>query len=190
MNDVLPKPFTKEGLLHMLEKHLAHLKKPLAEPIPTMAAPSAQSLPQTSSRQSMKEEESPAKSPTSTSNWNSPNQVPGVSPGGSTNTDEYLNPAIQGSHPALYAIQQQTPMAGYGAGAIAMQQQQQQPQQQQPQRQQQPQPPPQQQQHHRRQISDISGGEDMHSAGTAKRQQMYAPQTMQAQALNPMQRPR
>ena len=27
MNDVLPKPFTKEGLLSMLEKHLSHLKK-------------------------------------------------------------------------------------------------------------------------------------------------------------------
>jgi len=27
MNDVLPKPFTKEGLLSMLEKHLGHLKK-------------------------------------------------------------------------------------------------------------------------------------------------------------------
>lgn len=26
MNDVLPKPFTKEGLLNMLEKHLIHLK--------------------------------------------------------------------------------------------------------------------------------------------------------------------
>ena len=30
MNDVLPKPFTKEGLLHMLEKHLPHLKKPVS----------------------------------------------------------------------------------------------------------------------------------------------------------------
>lgn len=26
MNDILPKPFTKEGLLDMLEKHLMHLK--------------------------------------------------------------------------------------------------------------------------------------------------------------------
>ncbi|KAG6843327.1 hypothetical protein H0H93_001390, partial [Arthromyces matolae] len=26
MNDILPKPFTKEGLLDMLEKHLIHLK--------------------------------------------------------------------------------------------------------------------------------------------------------------------
>jgi len=26
MNDILPKPFTKEGLLSMLEKHLTHLK--------------------------------------------------------------------------------------------------------------------------------------------------------------------
>jgi hypothetical protein len=27
MNDVLPKPFTKEGMLRTLEKHLAHLKR-------------------------------------------------------------------------------------------------------------------------------------------------------------------
>ena len=26
MNDILPKPFTKQGLLDMLEKHLMHLK--------------------------------------------------------------------------------------------------------------------------------------------------------------------
>jgi osomolarity two-component system, response regulator SKN7 len=27
MNDILPKPFTRESLLHLLEKHLGHLKK-------------------------------------------------------------------------------------------------------------------------------------------------------------------
>lgn len=27
MNDILPKPFKKEGLLSMLEKHLSHLKE-------------------------------------------------------------------------------------------------------------------------------------------------------------------
>ena len=33
MSDILPKPFTKEGLLHLLEKHLNHLKK---HPNPTL----------------------------------------------------------------------------------------------------------------------------------------------------------
>jgi osomolarity two-component system response regulator SKN7 len=33
MNDILPKPFTKEGLLQLLEKHLNHLKK---HPNPTL----------------------------------------------------------------------------------------------------------------------------------------------------------
>ena len=160
MNDVLPKPFTREGLLHMLEKHLGHLKKPITDSVNTMITPSAQPMPQSSTRQSLKEEESPA---------NSPNQVPGVSPVGSANTDEYLNPAMQGSHSGLYGMPQQTPMTGYGASAMQIQQQ----------------PQQQQQQQHRRQISDISGGEDPHSTGPAKRQQIYTPQ-----AMNPMQRQR
>lgn len=34
MADILPKPFTKEGLLQLLEKHLSHLKKhPLEHPL-------------------------------------------------------------------------------------------------------------------------------------------------------------
>jgi osomolarity two-component system response regulator SKN7 len=34
MNDVLPKPFTKEGLLQMLEHQLAHLTRPKGPPAP------------------------------------------------------------------------------------------------------------------------------------------------------------
>ncbi|KAF2436009.1 heat shock transcription factor 2 [Tothia fuscella] len=105
MNDVLPKPFTKEGLLHMLEKHLAHLKKPGHGGIDTMVPPpQVQALNPGSSRHSLKEEDSPAKSPATASNWNSPSQVPGVSPVASSATDEYMGGA-PGGHPSLYAVQ-------------------------------------------------------------------------------------
>lgn len=171
MNDVLPKPFTKEGLLHMLEKHLVHLKKPLAQ-VDGMAAPQPVPI----ARQLvLKEEDSPAKSPGTVSNWNSPNQMPGVSPVGSNVTDEYTQ-AMQGQpvqHPGAYGVNSLQGNMGYSTS----------PQMQMQARQQQQQPPP----GHRRQISDISGGDDM--TNPAKRQQMYAPQMQQQ--MNPMQqRPR
>ena len=168
MNDVLPKPFTKEGLLQMLEKHLVHLKKPGAH-IEGMVAPA----PLTTTRQVLKEEESPAKSPATASNWNSPNQITGVSPVGTIVADEQYVPAAQG-HPGGYPV---NPMQGnipYNTS---------------PQMQMQMQARQHQQQAagHRRQISDISGGDDMNNPG--KRQQMYgAP--LQPQPMNPMQRPR
>jgi osomolarity two-component system, response regulator SKN7 len=158
MNDVLPKPFTKEGLLAMLEKHLAHLKKPhpgmpvdqMGSGVQPMAAGAAR----------VKDEDSPAKSPTTGSNWNSPNQMPGVSPVGSNMTDEYMN-AVQGHHGA-YGVNPMGGMAYNTSSQVPMANRSNQ---------------------HRRQISDISGGEDM--ANSAKRQQMYPGQNM-----NPMQRPR
>jgi osomolarity two-component system response regulator SKN7 len=171
MNDVLPKPFTKEGLLHMLEKHLVHLKKPLAQ-LEGMAAPQPVQVPR---QLVLKEEDSPAKSPATTSNWNSPNQLPGVSPVGSNVTDEYAQ-AMQGQqvqHPA-YGVHPMQANIGYNTSPQMHVQARQQ--------QQQPLPPG-----HRRQISDISGGDDMNNP--AKRQQMYAPQMQQQ--MNPMQpRPR
>lgn len=170
MNDVLPKPFTKEGLLHMLEKHLAHLKKPIGHMDGGMVAPQ----PLASTRQVLKEEESPAKSP-ATASWNSPNAVPGVSPVGTGMSEEYLQavhanpaayavqgvpgmPAVPGNVP--YAPNPQVPMPGHAA----------------------------QQAGHRRQISDISGGDGMNNP--AKRQQMYAPAPLPPQPMNPMHRPR
>jgi len=112
MNDVLPKPFTKEGLLHMLEKHLVHLKKPLAQ-IEGMAAPQPVQVPR---QLVLKEEDSPAKSPATTSNWNSPNQVvTGVSPVGSSVPDEYAqaihNQQVQ--HPGAYAVNPMQAGIGY-----------------------------------------------------------------------------
>lgn len=195
----------------MLEKHLAHLKKPGNIPagLPPhpdmgvagathMPAPPVQPLthPHSSATHSIKDDNSPAKSPatgTTASNWNSPNQIPGVSPSGSAMTDEY----VPGAPPA--GLHPQHPGAGmanaghaYGmpggmtAGlpttpgivppgsmgyTVAPQGR-----------------PGQPVQHpmqgalagggqHRRQISDISGGAEEH--GNAKRQQLYAPQPIQ-----------
>lgn len=154
----------------MLEKHLAHLKKPVSHMDGGMVAPQ----PLASTRQVLKEEESPAKSPATTS-WNSPNAVPGVSPVGPAMSEEYLQ-AVH-ANPAAYAVQGvpgMPPVPGnvpYNASSqISM---------------------PghaQQQAGHRRQISDISGGDSM--SNPAKRQQMYANAPLQPQPMNPMQRPR
>jgi osomolarity two-component system response regulator SKN7 len=168
MNDVLPKPFTKEGLLHMLEKHLAHLKNPAHGAMETMVPPHVQALNAGSTRQSLKDEESPAKSPATTSNWNSPNQVPGVSPVASTSTTYEEHANMSQGHPAMYAVQnpmQVNPMSqGYMSNNPATQMQMQQ-----------------RQNQHRRQISDISGGDE--ASNNAKRQQMYPPMQQHPQQI-------
>ncbi|KAI9891156.1 MAG: kinase-regulated stress-responsive transcription factor skn7 [Vezdaea aestivalis] len=105
MNDVLPKPFTKEGLLTMLEKHLGHLKKA------DMLGP--QSMAQTSSiRTQIKDESSPTKSSPSTA-WHSPNQLTGVSPSGHSMGDEYMH-AMRG--PGTYSLEAPTEGGQYSAG--------------------------------------------------------------------------
>ena len=162
MNDVLPKPFTKEGLIAMLEKHLIHLKKPAHGEAAAIPAP-VQALSHTPGRQSLKDEDSPGKSPATTSNWNSPNQVPGVSPVASVSTEDYMS-TIQPS-PGLYVPGSMQASMSYGPPPINARQANQ----------------------HRRQISEISGGEDVQQVAQ-KRAQMYPP-SMQPQ-INPMQRPR
>lgn len=94
MNDVLPKPFTKEGLLTVLEKHLIHLKSSHPE---SMGHP-GQPLSMASTRQSLKEDDSPGKSPATASNWNSPGQLTGVSPVASDAADNYMGQS-GGYHP-------------------------------------------------------------------------------------------
>jgi osomolarity two-component system response regulator SKN7 len=170
MNDVLPKPFTKEGLLHMLEKHLVHLKKPLAQ-IDGMVAPQPVQVPR---QLVLKEEDSPAKSPATASNWNSPTTMPGVSPVGSSVPDDYAH-AMQGQQvqqSGAYAVNHPLQAnVGFSTSPHMHMQARQQPP---------PQPlPP----GHRRQISDITGGDELHNP--AKRQQMYPPQMQQP--MNPMQ---
>jgi len=169
MNDVLPKPFTKEGLLHMLEKHLVHLKKPSAQGDGTMVAPQPVQI----ARQPfLKEEDSPAKSPQAVSNWNSPSQMPGVSPVGTSVPDDFAQ-AMRGQpvqHPSAYGVSAMQSNMGYSSS----------PHMQMPQ---QAQLPP----GHRRQVSEISGGDDLNNP--AKRQQMYPPQ-MQQPMGNMQPRPR
>lgn len=166
MNDVLPKPFTKEGLLSMLEKHLQHLKKNAAGGLEVMPPPL------NSAKRSLKGEDSPATSPSAVSNWNSPNQLTGGSPGGSLSADEPYMQAGSYVQPGMQAQQQ----ARYGPsapGALAM-----------PPRQQ---PAPQQPNMHRRGIDNISGGPDM--GGDAKRQHMYGQPNPLAHLQQPMRPP-
>ncbi|KAH0548542.1 hypothetical protein GP486_007914 [Trichoglossum hirsutum] len=68
MNDVLPKPFTKEGLLNLLEKHLSHLKE--KPPAQTKSSPAG--------------------------SWHSPNQLAGVSPTGTSIADESYANTVRG----------------------------------------------------------------------------------------------
>lgn len=152
MNDVLPKPFTKEGLLNMLEKHLGHLKKPVPGMEP-MAPPGI-------AKGSLKSEESPATSPATVTNWNSPGNI-GVSPVASTPADDYAHAMTPGPP---YGMQPgMTPGPSPQALTFAtsptgpnMRQQVQQLQ---------------AQQAHKRQIGEISGGPEM--AGDARRPQMF-----------------
>ena len=73
MNDVLPKPFTKEGLLSMLEKHLGHLKKGFT------------------GKPSLKSDDSPSTSPTTIASWHSPGNLAGMPP--SAGNSEYTTPS-------------------------------------------------------------------------------------------------
>ncbi|KAL8654886.1 MAG: hypothetical protein Q9210_001238 [Variospora velana] len=159
MNDVLPKPFTKEGLLSMLEKHLGHLKK-LPNGMDPMVPHSASSIPQTSAAQSLKDENSPNQSPSTISNWQSPGHFQGISP-----TAAAPNPYMQQMHPG--------PGFGMDHGQIQFQQ---------------PHTPlgARRQAPHRRQASDMTGGDELNA--DPKRQRMFAQQN--AIAMNQMQRAR
>ncbi|RFU24135.1 hypothetical protein B7463_g12196, partial [Scytalidium lignicola] len=92
MNDVLPKPFTKEGMLRALERHLPQFKK--QNPYPPNAQmthpgnfnsthqPLNMNLAQLSTSQTLKDPNSPGKSPATASSWQSPIQLPNASPSG------------------------------------------------------------------------------------------------------------
>lgn len=97
MNDVLPKPFTKEGLLKILESQLSHL---------CSSPPMSQAMMGGSvGISSIKEENSPLKSPTS--DWNSSGQLTGVSPSTAGLTDDpYLSVSSMRppGHPAVETL--------------------------------------------------------------------------------------
>ena len=95
MNDVLPKPFTKEGLLSMLEKHLGHLKR-LAEGMESIGPP--QAIPGPSVGTSLKDDTSPADSPSTMSNWQSPGHFSGISPTQSAASQSYMQPLSAGGY--------------------------------------------------------------------------------------------
>ena len=180
MNDVLPKPFTKEGLLSMLEKHLSHLKKQPPGFSAMAAPPPPDAL--VSAKRSMKSEDSPVTSPATVSNWNSPGGLTGASPVASNHPDDpYMHAMHNAAGPSPYAVQAPmgsaptfTPVQPPQMGAPPRH----------------PLPPgpvgptPQM----RRAISDISGG--VVEMSDAKRQHMYAPappmQPMPQQMPQPM----
>ena len=154
MNDVLAKPFTKEGLLNMLEKHLGHLKK-IPDGMEHVPQHPGISHIQTSAVQSTKEETSPHPSPSAMGNWQSPTQFNGISPTNSLPSQQFATPMA--------------PPGAYGMDTSPMQYHP-------------PQTPlsaPARQQHHRRRISDMPEGDDL--MNDSKRQRIYqqqAPMTM------------
>ena len=147
MNDVLPKPFTKEGLLNMLEKHLGHLKK-LPDGMEAVQPQTASSMPRSSTTQSIKDDSSPGQSPSTISNWQSPGQFSGISPTVTSASSQYMQPHTPTGYGIEHGMQFPPPATPLGA------------------------PPPRIAPGHRRQISDMSGGDDL--ANDPKRQRLYA----------------
>lgn len=156
----------------MLEKHLGHLKKP-APGMEHLAPRPPPQHPGAKHAHSLKSEDSPATSPATASNWNSPGNLTGASPVASNVTDEYMH-AVQGHPGGPYQVPagmltpggvhqqamayagspQQRVMGGPGPRPL---------------------PPPQlQQPPHRRHISEISGGPS-EMGGDVKRQVVYTP---------------
>lgn len=159
MADVLPKPFTKDGMLRALEKHLPQFRKnarfpPGSGPMQQNAfvtgaqAPLGLNMAQLSAASAIKEE-SPGKPSPASATWQpSPNQIPGSSP---INPQGYMQPnaayaltPTHANHPQFPPNPQMTVPRG----------------------------PPQQ---HRRVMSDMTGGPEPSEHPDVKRQRMYAP---------------
>jgi osomolarity two-component system response regulator SKN7 len=165
MNDVLPKPFTKEGMLRALEKHLPQFKKNAQFPPSSMPhaggfvtpgpthPPLGLNVGQLSAAQSLKEEASPGKSPATATSWQSPNQLQGASPIGAPSN--YMQQQMGDNRPYTMTPTHPHPQSSFPAqqtqGSMGN-----------------PRTAP-----HRRVMSDMTGGapED-HSE---KRQRMYPP---------------
>ncbi|KAL1956189.1 hypothetical protein VTO42DRAFT_7536 [Malbranchea cinnamomea] len=92
MNDVLAKPFTRQSLLAILEKHLVHLKAMQA--IDASQTGAVGVMPQSSAAQSVKDENSPGQSPgTAMNNWQSPGTFQGLSPLNPNVANQFMHPA-------------------------------------------------------------------------------------------------
>jgi osomolarity two-component system, response regulator SKN7 len=126
MNGLLPKPFTKDGLLRTLDRFLAHFKKDYQPPQQSSDSYASLGLnaQQTSTAHSFKDEPSPGKS-SSTSSWHSPTQMTNSSPAGTASQNAFLQQMHQGSgqytiasaHPHGYQSQSQSqsPVAAMNA---------------------------------------------------------------------------
>jgi osomolarity two-component system response regulator SKN7 len=168
MNDVLPKPFTKDGMLRALEKHLPQFKKSAqfaagqmppgyvsASQLSTVGnqvhQPLGLNMGQLSATQSLKDDASPGKSPATASSWHSPSQLPNQSPIGAAPAN-YMQTAMRESP---YAMAPMSSQPGFPGGPN-------------------PGMPGPRAQPHRRVVSDISGGQpDEHP--DSKRQRMFPP---------------
>ena len=147
----------------MLDKHLGHLKKqPPGIEMHPVGPPSA-----LSGKRSFRGEESPATSPATVSNWNSPgNGLTGVSPASQHPDDPYMQAVHNNAGPAPFVVPPQAGMPPPNAGPmytspaanLAGPR---------------PLPPSGLPVQHRRGISEISGGPP--EMIDAKRQQMYPP---------------
>lgn len=176
MNDILPKPFTKEGMLRVLEKHLAALKTPgmreYGIPVPPhpdshpgYVAPGTanqalgMNISHISAPQSIKDDSPAARSPATS--WHSPNSnsMTCPSPTSAGTSDGFgMHSLRQGANSGYH-------MAGPTSGlrnnlessnnAQSM-------------------AAPRQGIQHRRVMSDMTNGPEEHSE--AKRQRLYAPQ--------------
>ncbi|MCJ1307771.1 kinase-regulated stress-responsive transcription factor skn7 [Agyrium rufum] len=161
MNDVLPKPFTKEGLLNMLDKFLGHLK--LRPEGLDMVPNSASTMTHSSTGKSINDD-SPAQSPSTVTTWHSPGNFSGISP-------TLANPA--GRFMQQQGMAPQPPTSGYSMDPSNMHQFQTPQQPPQAINLPQPPPPPRPVQQHRRQISEvISPGDDV--TNDAKRARTFA----------------
>ena len=129
----------------MLEKHLGHLKRladgRLADSIEAIGPP--HSLPTASVGTSLKDDNSPADSPSTMSNWQSPTQFPGISPTQSAASQPFIQPLSAGAysqdHSPMSYHPPHTPLGGPSL-------------------------------HHRRQISEV-GADDV--GADQKRQRVY-----------------
>jgi osomolarity two-component system response regulator SKN7 len=165
MNDVLPKPFTKEGMLKALEKHLPQFKKNATFPPPGQMShpgsfapiiapnqPLGLNMGQLSAAPSLKDETSPGKSPATASSWHSPNQITGASPIIGSTSGSYLQQPMDNrsynmttQHPQTgFAPPQNAPMVGQRPAQ------------------------------HRRVMSDMTTGSPLDDRGE-KRQRVYPP---------------
>ncbi|KAG4026306.1 hypothetical protein MFRU_042g00350 [Monilinia fructicola] len=173
MNDVLPKPFTKEGMMKALEKHLAHFRK--KAPTLGFSSPRQMSHPggfvtpgqshtpiglnmgQLTATQSIVDDASSGKSPQTATSWQSPVQLPGGSPVVTSAPGSYMQPTMQsnGMRDPSYSVTptHPHPQSGFPPSISSLNNQR----------------PP-----HRRGISDLSAASTPDGNPDPKRQRMYA----------------